>query len=71
MIGKMKYFIRRPWSTQLTLNNRKQIRYHKHLSQLIKAFAQPDSVVCDAMCWMDTPQNYGYWARIVRDDNHY
>lgn len=71
MIRKMKYFIRRPWATQLALNNKEQIRDHAPLSYLIKTFMYPDSVVCDAMCWADTPQNHAYWLTIARGNDNY
>lgn len=71
MIGKMKHFIRRPWASQLTLNNQKQIYSHAPLSKLIKVFTCPHSVVCDAMCWADTPQRREYWSRIARDNTPY
>ena len=69
ILTKMKFFIKRPWSSQMTENNTRQMSNYGYLPHYIQVSATPANVLDWCQRWSITPQGHDYWSRIT-GQNH-
>lgn len=72
MKEKMKFFIARPWCSQMIENTYHQ-QWRRNVRRALEYEMRPRGVVNALMTWSDTPQGDEYWRLLYGNDDtsHY